>query len=31
MSSVKAIQPLPMVTRRSLVVDALREAILSDS
>jgi DNA-binding GntR family transcriptional regulator len=29
MSNVKAIQPLPSVTRRSLVVDALREAILS--
>src|ERR1700722_6774231 len=29
MSNVKAIQPLPPVTRRSLVVDALREAILS--
>jgi DNA-binding GntR family transcriptional regulator len=29
MSTVKAIQPLPMVTRRSLVVDALREAILT--
>jgi DNA-binding GntR family transcriptional regulator len=29
MSTVKAIQPLPSVTRRSLVVDALREAILS--
>jgi DNA-binding GntR family transcriptional regulator len=29
MSNVKAIQPLPMVTRRSLVVEALREAILS--
>jgi len=29
MSNVKAIQPLPAVTRRSLVVDALREAILS--
>jgi len=29
MSSVKAIQPLPLVTRRSLVVDALREAILT--
>jgi DNA-binding GntR family transcriptional regulator len=29
MSNVKAIQPVPAVTRRSLVVDALREAILS--
>lgn len=29
MISVKAIQPLPLVTRRSLVVDALREAILT--
>lgn len=29
MSTVKAIQPLPLVTRRSLVVDALREAILT--
>jgi DNA-binding GntR family transcriptional regulator len=29
MSNVKAIQPLPLVTRRSLVVDALREAILT--
>jgi DNA-binding GntR family transcriptional regulator len=29
MSNVKAIQPVPSVTRRSLVVDALREAILS--
>ena len=29
MSSVRAIQPLPAVTRRSLVVDALRDAILS--
>jgi DNA-binding GntR family transcriptional regulator len=28
-SNVKAIQPLPLVTRRSLVVDALREAILT--
>lgn len=29
MNTVKAIQPLPLVTRRSLVVDALREAILT--
>ena len=29
MSNVKAIRPVPAVTRRSLVVDALREAILS--
>jgi DNA-binding GntR family transcriptional regulator len=29
MNNVKAIRPLPSVTRRSLVVDALREAILS--
>jgi DNA-binding GntR family transcriptional regulator len=29
MTNVKAIQPLAAVTRRSLVVDALREAILS--
>src|ERR1700728_1076568 len=29
MNSVKSIQPLPAVTRRTQVVDALREAILS--
>ena len=29
MSTVKAIQPVPLITRRSLVVDALREAILA--
>jgi DNA-binding GntR family transcriptional regulator len=29
MNNVKSIQPVPSVTRRSLVVDALREAILS--